>query len=389
MLTLVTNAQVFAPDSLGTQQVLIAGDRIAAVADEIDVRGDELDIVDAEGGYLLPGIIDVLTHPCGGGGEGGFQNRTGEVTFEEFVQAGVTSPVGALGTDSITRSLDVLYGTTMGLRRRGLAAFMYTGSYRVPADTLTGDVARDITLIDPVLGVGEVAISDHRSSQPTASELRRIAADAQLGGIISGKGGTVLVHVGDGAEGLAPIHAALESSELPVTSFYPTHVNRNRALLDEAISFAQSGGYIDITASTVPEFVESGEVPALQALRDVIEAGVAPSNVSVSSDAGGSLPVYRDGKLHGLRAAGPGVMLESLQNILREQPDMTAQIAASMTRNPASALGIRNKGQIAVGFDADLLILNHETYALSDVLSGGRWLLRHGLIEVPKRGEAS
>ncbi len=380
MPTLITNAEVFGPEPLGRQQILIDGSRIAAVAEDIDLKGAELTTVDAEGAYVTPGFVDALTHPCGGGGEGGFQNRTAEVSFETFVGAGVTSPVGALGTDSITRSLDVLFGNVMQLRRQGLAALMYTGSYRVPANTLTGDVARDVTLIDPVIGVGEVAIADHRSSQPTICELRRLAADARLGGIIGGKSGVVLVHVGDGRDGLARIREAIDGSELPARSFYPTHANRNRRLFEEAVEFSARGGFIDFTASTVPEFIDGGELPALQALDEAIRAGAPPERLTISSDAGGSLPVYRDGELTGLTAAAPDVMLDTLLEAMERAPDDFATVVAALTRNPADALGLPRKGRIAAGFDADILIIDSNSRALSDVLCGGEFLMRRGTI---------
>ncbi len=380
MPTLITNATVFAPEPLGQQQILIEGSRIAAVAEQIDLDGTALDTIDAEGAYVTPGLIDVLTHPCGGGGEGGFRNRTGEVSCGEFVSAGVTSPVGALGTDSITRSLDVLFGNVMQLRQQGLAAFMYTGSYRVPANTLTGDVARDVTLIDPVIGVGEVAIADHRSSQPTIGELRRLAADARLGGIIGGKSGVVLVHVGDGRDGLARIREALDGSELPARSFYPTHANRNRRLFEEAVEFTARGGFIDFTASTVPEFIAGGELPALDALDEAIRAGAPPDRLTISSDAGGSLPVYRDGELAGLTAATPDVLLDTLLAVMDRTAEQFATVVAALTCNPAEALGLPSKGRVAAGFDADILIIDSNSRALSDVLCRGKFLMRRKTI---------
>ena len=378
MLTLITNAELHSPEPLGQHQVLVAGAQLAAVDSHIDLQGEAVQVVDAKGRWLMPGFIDVLTHPCGGGGEGGFGNRTGEVAAAEFIRAGVTTPVGALGTDSITRSLEVLFGSVMALRAGGLAAYMYTGSYRVPTPTLSGDIARDITLIEPVIGVGEVAISDHRSSQPTIEELRRLAADTRLGGTLKGFGGTVLVHVGDGASGLAPLREALAGSDLPAGSFYPTHVNRNPALLKEAIEFARDGGYIDITVSTTPALIEAGSVPALRALAEALAAGVPRERVGLSSDAGGSLPVYENGELKGLTSASPLALLELLQAAIGDQADIVPDVIAALTCNPAAALNLDRKGRIRAGMDADLLLLDPDSGELTDVMCGGRWLLRQG-----------
>jgi beta-aspartyl-dipeptidase (metallo-type) len=381
MLTLIRNAEVFAPEPLGRREVLVAGSRILAVTeDPVGLSGAPLEVIDAGGQWLLPGFVDALTHPCGGGGEGGFGNRTAELEFADFVSAGVTTPVGALGTDSVTRSLDVLYGKVMELRSRGLSALMYSGSYRVPPVTLTGDVVRDLVLIAPVIGVGEVAVSDHRSSQPGIAELRRLAAEVHLGGTLSGKRGTVFLHLGDGAAGLAPVEEALRGTELPRRIFYPTHINRHRALLEQAMDFVRRGSYADITVSTTNELVAAGDIPALQALAEAVEAGVPPARLTLSSDAGGSLPLYRDGELAGLQSASPGALLALLQEAVSAHPGLVGHVIAALTRNPAAALGLAGKGRVAPGRDADLLLLDPADAGLCGVLCGGRWLMREGQV---------
>lgn len=291
MPTLIRNADILAPAALGRADVLVEGPRITAVEPEIDLAGAHVEVIDASGRLLVPGFVDALTHPAGGGGEGGFGNRTGEIEADDFICAGITSPIGALGTDWVGRSLEVLFGKTMALRSRGISAYMYSGAYRVPPETLTGQVTRDLVLIDPVIGIGETAISDHRSSAPTAAELARIAADARVGGIVAGKGGTVMVHVGDGASRLDPLREALEVGDLPISAFYPTHCNRNAALLEDAIAFARDGGTIDFTVSTTDEFIAAGEIPALDGLVTALAAGVPAERVTLSTDAGGSLPL--------------------------------------------------------------------------------------------------
>ena len=376
MPIIIRNAQVYAPESRGVNNVLIEGGRILSVSSgAAGLEGELLETIDAQGRWLLPGIVDVLTHPCGGGGEGGFGNRIPELEADEFIRAGVTTPVGALGTDSITRSLEVLFGKTMELRAKGLSALMYNGSYRMPPLTLTGDVARDMLLVEPVIGVGEVAISDHRSSQPTTQELRRLAADVHLGGTLSGKQGVVFLHLGDGGAGLEPIESALAGTELPRRLFYPTHSNRNRSLLEQAAQHASRGGYADITVSTTEELIAAGDIPALDALSLALEAGAPAERLTLSSDAGGSLPLYRDGELAGLQSASPGAMLDTLTAAIG-RADTVETVIAAMTRNPARALGLARKGCIAPGFDADLMLLDSSSGSLDFVMCQGQWLLK-------------
>jgi len=382
MLTLISGAQRFLPQARGVGDLLIGGGKVLAVADaELATAAlPSVDCIDGRGKLLLPGLVDVLTHPCGGGGEGGFANRTDEIRTETFVRAGVTAPVGALGTDSLGRSLEVLYGKVMALRASGLKAFMYSGAYRVPPPTLTGDVARDLYLVDPVIGIGEVAVSDHRGSQPSAEELRRLAAETQLGGILVGAGGTVLVHVGDGDDRLRLLREAIEHSELPARVLFPTHVNRSTALLDEAAEWTLVGGFVDITVSTTPELIAAGDIEAFDALRRLVEAGASPSQITCSSDAGGSLPLYVDGQLKGLTAAEPSVLLGLLMQLHRQDSDLFPLALAAMTVNPAAALGLAGLGQLEVGADADFILVDGDSGIVTDVCCSGRWLLRDGSV---------
>jgi cyanophycin synthetase len=78
----------------------------------------------------------------------------------------VTTAVGVLGTDDATRTTAELVATTRGLNQLGLTAFCHTGGYHVPPVTLTGTVRGEVALVDVIIGVGEIAVSDHRSSQP-------------------------------------------------------------------------------------------------------------------------------------------------------------------------------------------------------------------------------
>jgi beta-aspartyl-dipeptidase (metallo-type) len=205
-----------------------------------------------------------------------------------------------------------------------------------------------------------------------------MAADVHLGGVLSGKRGTVFVHVGDGESGLGLIEQVLQGSELPRWLFYPTHVNRNQALLEQAIGHAHKGGYADITVASTEEFVAAGEVPALQALGAAIEAGAPADHLTFSSDAGGSLPLYRDGRLVKLQSAEPGVLLELLNAARAQQPDLVPAVIAALTRNPAAALGLAGKGRVAAGLDADLLLFDPADGCLREVFCGGRRLMGSG-----------
>jgi beta-aspartyl-dipeptidase (metallo-type) len=236
-------------------------------------------------------------------------------------------------------------------------------------------VRGDIALVDCIVGVGEIAISDHRSSQPTVDELLRLASEAHVGGLMSGKAGIAHLHLGDGARGLALVRAALETAELPPRVFHPTHVNRRRALFDEACALAERGCTIDVTAFPVAAGEDAW--PAHEALLRYLDAVLPPDRVTVSSDAGGCLPAFDDeGRVARFDVGSPGALARTLHTLLCAGHALE-RVLPAFTTNPARLLRLATKGRIARGADADLVTLT-DTGAIADVMALGRWHVRDG-----------
>lgn len=291
----------------------------------------------------------------------------------------MTTVVGCLGTDGVTRSLPNLLAKVRGLEEEGITAFMYSGYYAVPIRTLTGSVERDLLLIDKVIGVGELALSDHRSTQPTFDEFTRIAAEARRGGILSGKAGVVNVHMGDGRRGLSMLRRIIEETEIPPTQFVPTHINRNPTLFEEGIAHAKAGGLVDFTTSTVPAFLTEGEVKCSAALGRMIEAGVDVSQITFTSDGQGSLPAFdAQGRLQRLQVGRVTSLFAEVRDAVFNERVPLEIALQPVTVNPARILKLRGKGVLAAGADADITLLDPKTLEIRGVLARGRWLMRDG-----------
>ena len=307
-------------------------------------------------------------HVSGGGGEAGFATRVPAPLLSHYTLAGVTSVVGLLGTDTVTRSTEELLSHVYGLREQGLSAWAWLGGYHLPIRTLSGSVRGDIALLEPMIGVGELAISDHRSSQPTLDELLRTASEAHVAGLISGKAGVVHLHVGDGTRGLDLVRQALDASELPARVFQPTHVNRRKALFEEALALARRGCHIDITAFPVEDGEDAWS--ASVALYRYLDSGAPPQRVSISSDAGGCLPCFDgEGRACGMDVGQSGSLLQTLREALAAGLALERALPA-FTRNVADLLRLPGKGRIAVGADADLVVLSDDC-AVDHAWAGG------------------
>ncbi|MDD7437190.1 MAG: beta-aspartyl-peptidase [Lachnospiraceae bacterium] len=374
----IQNIDVYAPQHLGQKDVLTVNDKIVKVTDAGTIQGvtlfPELEIVDGTGKILTPGFIDCHVHVLGGGGEGGFANRTPEATMEGLTKFGVTTVVGCLGTDGIGRDMCALVAKTKGLNEQGMTAYCYTGSYQIPVRTLTDSITKDIMMIQEIIGTGEIAISDHRSSQPTFEEFARVAADTRLGGVLSGKAGIINVHLGDSLRCMDLIERVIDETEIPASQFLPTHVNRNEMLFRKAITYALKGGAVDFTGNEDIDYWETicDEVRVCNGMKRMLDAGVNPNRITISSDGQGSLPIYnKQGEFLGMGVGQSSCLLKEVKECV-ERADIPLEIALSaITSNPAETLNLKGKGKIEEGNDADLCILDQKLQ-ITEVIAKGK-----------------
>ncbi|QTP56166.1 beta-aspartyl-peptidase [Billgrantia sulfidoxydans] len=376
MLTLLKNARLYAPRAMGLCHLLIADRRIAAVVpapESVPAAGSAIEAIDLEGRRVIPGLVDPLVHFIGGGGEGGFGTRTAELTLADALASGVTTLVGALGTDALTRTPANLLGKARELAAGGLTTYCYTGSYQLPPVTLTGSVGSDILYIPEFIGLGEVAISDHRGSQPSAFELARLASEARTAGMLAGKSGIVFIHTGDAPSHLEPLRAASRDSAIPLAQFLPTHINRTAELFEDGLRFAREGGRIDFTTSTTAELLAGGEIAAAEAVARALHARVEPSRITLSSDANASLPRFdAERRFIGLEPGRLASLFEVLGECVDEQGIALEQAIGVASTHAADALGLPAKGRLEPGRDADLLVLAEDAWAIDEVWSLGR-----------------
>lgn len=380
-MKIIKNVNVYAPERLGKKDLLIAGGKICQISDDLDIPENwEVEVIDGEGLIATPGFIDSHVHILGGGGEGGFANRTPEATLSGLTRWGITTVVGCLGTDGYGRDLTALIAKIKGLREQGITAYGYTGNYQIPVRTLTGSITQDIMVVDEFIGTGEIAISDHRSSQPTYDEFLRVCADTRLGGILSGKAGIINIHLGDSPRKMDMILRAIEETEIPSTQFLPTHVNRNAALFDQAVEYAKLGGTVDFTGNEDIDYwvTVSDEVRVCDGIKHMLDEGISSDLFTISSDGQGSLPLFSaDGQFLGIGMGQSSCLLKEVREcVQRENIPLEIAIKA-ITANPARVLCLDTKGQIKDGFDADLCLMT-EDLNIHTVIAKGQVMVKDG-----------
>ena len=389
-MLLIQNADLYAPDHRGSRDLLIGAERVLWIGAPGEL-GDlpaalraGCERIDLAGLRLIPGLVDAHVHVTGGGGEAGFRTRVPAPVLGRYTSAGVTTVVGLLGTDDTARGPRELLAGIYALREEGLSAWGWVGGYHLPPATLTGSLRTDLALVEALIGVGEVAISDHRSSQPTFDEIVRLGADAHVAGLMSGKAGIVHLHLGDGPRGLDLVRRAVAETEIPARVWHPTHVNRRRALFEEALDLVRRGCTIDVTAFPVDEGEDAWS--AADAVRRYLDSGLPPERLTVSSDAGGCLPCFdAEGRVAQMGVGDAGALLASIAALGSAGVPLERALPA-FTSNPARLLRLPRKGVVEVGGDADLVALDaagraHTVIARGAVHVRDGALVRRGTFE--------
>ncbi|MDY4277524.1 MAG: beta-aspartyl-peptidase [Faecalicoccus sp.] len=365
----IKNAHVYAPQDKGIQDVWIAGVKIEAVSKTLPII-DGIDCIDATGKILTPGLIDRHVHITGGGGEGGFCTQAPAVTASRLIHGGLTTVVGLLGTDGVTRSVENLVAKAKGLKDQGISVYCMTGAYGYPSTTITDSVQKDIVFVEEIIGC-KLALSDHRSSHVTSEELMHLASDVRVAGMLSKKAGILTLHLGDEKQGLQMVMDILDQTDIPIKTFQPTHVNRNPALLQQAIAFAKRGGTIDITCDSTEG--------VYQALMKIKEEGVCMDQVTLSSDGQGSWSKYdARGNLLQIGVSDVDTIYKQIVYLVKQKNWSMEDALALGCRNVAKALELYpQKGVIQKGSDADLLLWDKDLN-LDTVIAQGNILMKNG-----------
>lgn len=376
MITLIQHASLFAPAPLGRQDILIVNDRIESIASDLSslipafssLGPDHFSLIDASDLYMIPGLIDQHVHITGGGGEDSFRSRAPEVTLNDCIESGVTTLVGLLGTDSRTRSVRNVIAKAKALTEEGVTAYCLTGAYEYPSPTLTSSVSDDVAFIKEVIGC-KIAISDHRSSNISAAELARLATQVRLAALESGKVGEVHMHMGNGKKGLQDVFTILEETEIPITHFRPTHVQK---ALSDAIRFANMGGYIDFTTGS-----PSDTARVLSETADKVPF----DRITMSSDSNGSMPRWNEKKeLIGMDVARMTTLFDTCRALVYEQHWPIEKAIAPVTETVAKALNLYPcKGFLSAGADADILLLRKDL-TFHSVMAKGRLLMENSRV---------
>ena len=113
------------------------------------------------------------------------------------------------------------------------------------------------------------------------------------------------------------------------------------------------------------------EVRVCNGIKRMLDAGVNPNRITISSDGQGSLPIYnKQGEFLGMGVGQSSCLLKEVKECV-ERTEIPLEIALStITSNPADILNLKGKGKIEEGNDADLCILDQNLQVMEVIAKG-------------------
>lgn len=358
------------------KDILIVNNEIAKIARNIDLKPleslfkDSIITINAEGATAIPGFIDGHSHLLGASGEAGYGTRAPEITLHSLVSSGITTVVGLLGYDSLTRSLKSLYAKIKAFENEGLTARMLTGSYHLPLITITKNLKNDIYFFPEIIGAGEIAVSDQRSSYPEVLELRRIIGDIVFSAKAKGQKGVVIFHTGRGEDGLEIIEKLVTETDVPAENLILTHVNRSLNVMSQAKKLADLGCFVDISALY---FQKKNLFPSPEeAIKELRKISIPLNKILISTDSG----CYIENNV----LTQPVWLYKAFRNSVKEKILTLQEAVKVFSANPARALGFNSKGEIKEGKDADILLIDRDLNLFTVIAKGKTVMLNKKLI---------
>ena len=376
-LCVIRNGHVYAPGDAGVRDLLLAGGRVVAIEERLDLGGLRPVEIDAAGRRIVPGLVDGHLHVIGGGGNEGYASRIPELWAGELALAGITTVVAPPGLDMVAKNLEGLLAKTYALESEGISAYAMAGGFQRPFRTVTGSLLGDLFTIEKFIGV-KVALGEVKATPFRDEELVELAAQLHYLAGATGKACLLHAHLGQSADPARQFLHAMRTSGVPAHRFQATHGNYTEHTMQAAVDVAAAGGYVDFNPILTPAFGHPRAVPAAEAVVRTLAAGADPRLVSMTTDGNASVPILLADGTRDVYEKSLGWLWDTVAELVRDHGLPLEQALSFVTSNPARALGLGHKGEVRVGGDADLLIVDDDL-RIADVFARGRRLVADGV----------
>lgn len=367
---LIKNGLVVVDGEIKFKDILIENEKIVEISDEIIKDGEE--ILDAKGHYIIPGIIDPHVHMRDPGLTHKEDFETGS---KACAKGGVTTFFDMPNTipNTITEE-ELLKKKKDAIGRSYVDYGFYFGGSKLDNSTEVEKV-KDLVVATKVfmnVSTGNMLVEDEKILENIfrASKLVGVHAEGEM------------------------VQKAIELSEKTGTPVYLCHLSTKEEV--EMVRNGKKKG-LKIYGEVTPHhlFLNEKDVlknsllrmkPELKTKEDneALWEGIIDGTIdTIGTD---HAPHKLEEKLEKLTFGIPGVE-HSLEMMLKGVAGgriTLNDLTKIMSENTAKIFGIKNKGKLEIGYDADLVIINLETterIKKEDVVSKCGWTPYEGFLK--------
>ncbi len=382
MKLLIKNAMIVSGGSKEkkAKQIFIKNGTIKKIDDNIEETVDE--ILDAKGLLVLPGFIDLNCKMC----EAGYENKD-NIAFlsNAAVKGGFTTLVTSASTKPIVDNKTVVEYIISKTKEKGLVNI-----YPYVNMTKAGK-GEQIAEIGEMILAGAVGISDGGVSIQNTVLLRDIFLYSKMLNatiithcIEQGLAKQGVVHYGYMSTKLGLPGIPREAEEIEVSKnvilakYTGAKIHISSVTTKGAVEIIRGAkkNNVNITCGTCPHYFTLTEeqlenyntfakiMPPLRTKEDAraIIDGIKDGTIDIIES--GHMPALEEKKIAEFEKAAFGISgLEvcfSVSNakLVKEEKLKIEDLTLLMSKRPAEILGLKNKGEIKEGFDADIIFVN-------------------------------
>ena len=371
----IKNGKLILEDGILSDQAVLFTDKIEGIVDEADIPAGT-EIIDAEGGYITPGFIDLHIHGYLGRDVCDASEESMRIISKGLLENGVTGYLpttmtvdmsvirGALETCRalMEESRDFDGSTILGVHAEG----PFISESKKGAQDPNYILKPDAKFVKEYADVIKVISLAPEEDDENFSAIREITADTD-----------VVVSMGHTS---ANYETAMASTKAGVS--HATHLfnamtpltHRGPGVVGAALNSDVSCELIVDTYHVDPalyEMVYRMKGRKLCFITDCLPAGGLPEG---EYTLGGAKIIYKDNlcKLEDGTIAGSVLKLnKGVWNVYNNSTIPLHECVNCATLNPANSIGVANKkGSIEVGKDADIVILDNEFNVKKTIIGG-------------------
>jgi imidazolonepropionase-like amidohydrolase len=358
--------------SLGRVDVAVAGDRIVAVGPDLAVDASA-EVVDGTGKHLLPGLIDAHVH------------ISDERALEKELVFGVTTVLDMMGDPNRARILRALASPDRATYRGAGNPVVAPGGvgtqFGVSYDTLADPATVD-AFVDAIVGAGSdyiKLVADDLSGlgfpRPVPTLQRETLVKAIARAHHHGK--LALVHVTQQADAAAAIEAGADGlahlfADAPAEAALVTRARERNLLVIATLTALRTlagdaGGAVLAQDPAIAPYLDADDVAGLAR---TLPAALVKTTRLRSDHAAASIRALRDGGVDlavGTDSPNPGTAhgasVHDELALLVAAGLTPAESLRAATATPARRFGLTDRGRVAVGLRADLLLVDGDPLA--------------------------